>query len=397
MQAQPPAPRPYRTLQVSADAPRDLVEEAYWALVAKARHEAPSEAAYAERVRELNVAYRAITGRGAEAAERDAHRARPAPTQRWGRGRGRRRAEPPSLYDLLRVDVEADREIIELAARVLRADARPGRELKLAYEVLSDPRRRAEYDAAIGVTRGADDPGTAPHADAGPVTDIADDVAVAAAATPRGAEAMVAVDGVSPEAAPGVDDGERGTTASSPAPAGARGAAANSGGANEREGGGRRRWPAIGRLVSRGASEEEITAANMRLLALRPEAKTLEPGPRPRSDAGAAPLVLPVGDGARLRVFGEVDPAATRALSVTGVDGETPLVNVGLASGDGDAIGVRVWRRGGEYFLQHVEGPAPTVAGTRSALPIMVLDDGDEIECGDVRLRFELMPGVGPA
>ena len=69
-----------------------------------------------------------------------------------------KRAPQPSLYDLLQVSPRADPQVIQAAYRVLARNYHPDvssdpeavrliRELNAAYEVLSDPARRAVYDA----------------------------------------------------------------------------------------------------------------------------------------------------------------------------------------------------------------------------------------------------------
>ncbi len=69
-----------------------------------------------------------------------------------------KRAPQPSLYDLLQVSPRAHPQVIQAAYRVLARTYHPDvssdpeaveriRELNAAYEVLSDPARRAVYDA----------------------------------------------------------------------------------------------------------------------------------------------------------------------------------------------------------------------------------------------------------
>ena len=87
-------------------------------------------------------------------------------------------AEPPSLYEVLGVTASASREEIARAyrrkAHLSHPDARPGdpaapasfREIAHAYEVLTDPARRADYDRRRATT--SPSPGSAARRAAGP-------------------------------------------------------------------------------------------------------------------------------------------------------------------------------------------------------------------------------------
>jgi curved DNA-binding protein CbpA len=77
-----------------------------------------------------------------------------------------KRAPQPSLYDLLQVSPQAHPQVIQAAYRVLARSYHPDvssdpeavrliRELNAAYEVLSDPARRAVYDAECARTASA--------------------------------------------------------------------------------------------------------------------------------------------------------------------------------------------------------------------------------------------------
>jgi hypothetical protein len=57
-----------------------------------------------------------------------------------------------------------------------------------------------------------------------------------------------------------------------------------------------------------------------------------------------------------------------------------------------DPACIQVWRQGGRYLLQHVSGPPVSVGGELLTSPIVVLDDGDEIACGDERVRVRFAP-----
>ena len=64
----------------------------------------------------------------------------------------------------------------------------------------------------------------------------------------------------------------------------------------------------------------------------------------------------------------------------------------GRALSDGSASGVvaSIWPQGERYMLRDNGGVA--VSGVRHAIPVVTLDDGDEIAWGPHRLRFELLP-----
>ncbi len=75
-------------------------------------------------------------------------------------------------YRILQVHPKAEKEVIDAAYRKLAAKYHPDvsqasdasermKQINTAYEVLSDPVKRAAYDAALGV---APSPGTPPHA-----------------------------------------------------------------------------------------------------------------------------------------------------------------------------------------------------------------------------------------
>ncbi|MCL0075456.1 DnaJ domain-containing protein [Dehalococcoidia bacterium] len=73
----------------------------------------------------------------------------------------------PDYYAVLQVHPQADREVIGAAYRRLAAKYHPDvnpspdaadkmKQLNEAYEVLSDPARRAAYDRSRGITSGGD-------------------------------------------------------------------------------------------------------------------------------------------------------------------------------------------------------------------------------------------------
>lgn len=152
----PTAATSYKTLQLKPGAARELVEEAYWALVSELKLGHVPEPAFSQRTAELNAAYERVNSLPAHPAPP------PKPLRRRRRlylGGTRDVAPVGNYYDLLQVDEEAIDLVVRVAARHLmsrHSGASPrGRALReaamLACEVLSDPVKRAEYDARIGI------------------------------------------------------------------------------------------------------------------------------------------------------------------------------------------------------------------------------------------------------
>ncbi|HXK34627.1 MAG TPA: hypothetical protein VNM91_11530, partial [Dehalococcoidia bacterium] len=159
---------PYRVLQLREGAPRDLVEEVYWALIGRAKHEHPAERDFALRIRELNAAYDAVVRSMDEARDRAPGPKRAAPPQRRFWRRAAAPTTPDDLYGLLHVDEQADHDVIALAARFAlnQLRTRPDQQARLlavqaARDVLLDRRLRAEYDAAAASRLAAGPPAEA--------------------------------------------------------------------------------------------------------------------------------------------------------------------------------------------------------------------------------------------
>ena len=81
-------------------------------------------------------------------------------------------ATRPDYYRILQVHPGAEREVVDAAYRKLASKYHPDvshasdsaermKQINIAYEVLSDPVKRATYDASRGA---APSPGTSPHA-----------------------------------------------------------------------------------------------------------------------------------------------------------------------------------------------------------------------------------------
>ena len=146
---------PYRTLQLHAAAPRDLVEKAYW-LLASAVH---SSSVSGSRIQELNAAYGMLVDEAARRSYDEEHGVR-ALAHSVDPSRSPRlrlfSAKKPGVdyddyYHVLRIDREADSRIIQLAYDFWThglQGARADRErIEEAHRTLSNPQLRAQYDA----------------------------------------------------------------------------------------------------------------------------------------------------------------------------------------------------------------------------------------------------------
>lgn len=163
----------YEILQVHPAAPVDLVTAAYWRLVNEISDRDGSESD--RRLHQLSRAYAVLTNQEAreaydraagitekELAPRVPHRKR-SPLRLFVRSAARHGID---YYDVLRVHPDASHSIIDEAYETMHARylhlVRTGQEpLRLldaveeAHEVLSDPKRRQEYDAARTTKRPA--------------------------------------------------------------------------------------------------------------------------------------------------------------------------------------------------------------------------------------------------
>lgn len=160
----PLPPDPYRCLQLHPDAPRPLVEEAYWLLASSVRGDTDGAAAHA-RIADLNAAYASLVHEDPLAPAPLRPVAVPtSPRGRVGRGnpkRAKAAREPRKRdhYEILLVDRDAQPAIISLAADMLERNAARSRAtgedasaISDARDTLLDPERRAEYDARFAGT-----------------------------------------------------------------------------------------------------------------------------------------------------------------------------------------------------------------------------------------------------
>lgn len=160
---------PYKTLELHPAAPRNLIDEVYWALAARARR-SQSPAARAH-LAVLNDAYEILAQDDSRVAWDEKHGLRadgtpPAaaalPRKKGLFGGGRATAASSLLqrthYETLHVDPDATDEVIRLASSLLLQKATTSREedavrraeIQRASQTLLDPQRRGEYDTSIG-------------------------------------------------------------------------------------------------------------------------------------------------------------------------------------------------------------------------------------------------------
>lgn len=152
---------PYRTLQLHPHAPQELIVEAYWKLVARARQERSPSAAYA-RFQALNEAYAMLMddGRRREYDDRYGDPTKRPVIEVRRTLLGRRiapRLRQGDYYRLLCADFEADSEIIQTAFAIMTqrmTGSRPKdvvmrQMLREARTTLLDSTLRARYDAEL--------------------------------------------------------------------------------------------------------------------------------------------------------------------------------------------------------------------------------------------------------
>jgi hypothetical protein len=142
-------------------------------------------------------------------------------------------------------------------------------------------------------------------------------------------------------------------------------------------------------------SEEEFSAAYARLLALRSNGDApYEAGERA---AGAAPVPVEAAP-APARLTFTAGPRAGQVvdLGAGGVTlGSDPACDVVLTSDAhaGALVALEhawLWRQAGHYMLRQIGGAETLIGGEPLALPIVVLEDGDELTIGPHVLRFTL-------
>jgi len=352
-----------------------------------------------------------------------------------------------TLYEQLHVAPHADTEVIRLAAAMmLQEPARTKEEIERreaierAREVLCDPEQRAAYDEKHGIARPpatfapappSDTTGSMPTAQTKVAPTPADSSAAEAAIEALAASVALPIEPPAPrEEAPAEAQGaieEPGAPVEPEAGQDLEQAAARNGDAYDEEGAGSRasvlrRWnlPPLFRRDDGDLTEAVEEAETQRVLALREELASdsanalgatdaFEAAVDGHGDAQAALDEQPSGQEDEPDETGEdaahaIEPDAVlrftsgprkgARIAITRdaiVLGATPSADVmlPLRHGPGGVPRIRIWRQADSYLLQQDEGPLVLIGGRPIDMPIVVLDDGDEISIGDNTVRFE--------
>jgi curved DNA-binding protein CbpA len=369
---QPQGPRvfePYRILQVQPHAAHELIVEAYWTLIARAKSHGNDAA-----MRALNAAYELLTSSDRRAQYDREHgfvREEPEPyDKKKHKDRKNGSKTPADHYRMLAVDQDADRDVIDIAYRIgMRKAAGHHPELVLlreqltdAFHTLSSAQLRAQYDGAIGISRApepvadaAADGGSAAKPDAVPEF-------LSSKNEPRGEEPAV-------EKKRGVFGlfGKREKQAAEPskpakAPQRAKTAAA----------------------VPPKVADE--TARGDRLMELRPFGAEVLVGAMRRGPTPEAPpmaVLTVVGPQGEERV-----PLPPRTITIGSSD-EMDIILPGkrVAPEQG-----RMWPHGDSFALRLTGRGFVRVSGVVPTLAVVLLEDGDVIEMGEYRLTFHNAP-----
>ena len=330
-------------------------------------------------------------GDGASAADGALAKARRAKPKRgmFSRGAPKNVYAAVDLYELMHLDFDAHVDVVSVAASVLlpmaQADRQLREQIERAREVLANPDRRAAYDKKSGVARR--------RAKALSAERRADLDGLSEAPTGETAGGPGDRSGAS-VADTEEHDAEREASADRRAAAGAASASdpgpdadANASGQDDAAPDGRsaRRGFGLGSLFARNElTPEMIEAENGRVLSLADEDEVWNV-----PDAGAAPSAsaerMTPATKRRETILSFVKgPRAGEAVSPDAAN----EMRAELA-GAGGGVQIRVWRSAGVYLLQQLVGPPVLIGGAYIEAPVVVLEDGDEIESGDHVLRFQ--------
>ncbi len=392
----------YRLLQLDPDAPQQLIAEAYWFLASRLRAEKLVRRSAERELVGLNAAYQIL----AVAEQRRAYDATVARVLDLRReraeridasrqsfpGRLFRKPQRPQVdfYELLRVDPAAEPPLIARAYSMLRmlhskkaAGEAPKEylsELAQARAVLLDRARRAAYD------KSRLQPAPAPEAKPAEAPEVA---AETVAVKPK------AVERPERPASPGWQ------ARAAPAMSKALGAAAKGGG---------RLAVASGRIGYRGLSVTAKGGAKGFAATLRAggraaeRLRSSEPVKRPAAPLPDDRLLRDISPAARARRMALDGPRHGR-LVVHSPEGQEETVDLGeepvtlgsdrecdvrLAAEPGPVAPAhaQIWFTGERFVIRSLDPIHPTVlCGQR--VNWAGLDDGDEIEIGPHRLRFE--------
>jgi len=364
---QPQGPRgfePYRILQLQPQAPQELIVEAYWTLVGRAK-EHDNQAA----IRALNAAYELLTNAERRSAyDREQGYTRDEPDAEERKGRKERKngwKAAPDHYRALAVDRDADIDLIHVAYRIAMRRAsgyQPDlvllrEQLTEAYHTLSNTQLRAQYDTTIGVVQF---PGG--HVDAPPPPPT----------TPA-----------PPSAVP--DFLANG--------AGPRGDAVKAKPERKRRGLLGMFGPREKKDVEAGAlpppptpKMAEETARGDRLLQLRPFGAEVLVGSMRKTPVPEQPpmAVLSVrGPQGEERV-----PLPPRTITIGSAE-ECDIILPGRRVAPEQA---RMWPHGDTFALRVTSRGSVRIGGAEPSLEVVLLEDGDTIELSDYRMTFHNAP-----
>jgi curved DNA-binding protein CbpA len=416
---------PYQSLCLHPSAPRELIDEAYWTLVERVRT-AKASAATESRLAELNRSYAILsdTDRRQEfdstLPTRDLRppRLRLRRSKIWPLARKKFTVDYADFYHLLRIDPDAGSEIVALAYRLLSAQASGQwadttflrHRLLDAYEVLRNPARRATYDASIGI-------GVAPSRKQAerveePVqpTDFPAEPAPESAApqTPDGesaaAEELELIAADTPPVHLRADPEPASIAADAPIPSAESDDAAiepiSISAAQTTDDRGRLsaalRRVALTVGIGRSAATVRVTRKKALVADAEQRLLTVNDG-----DGNAAMPATPLWHpdhgaaiaGAEL-VFIDGPRAGGRvAIGQEAVTmGSAHEADVMLSDDAGEIAPqhVRIWQYNNRFVLRQIADNGTLIGGQAPVLPVVILDDGDEIQIGMHRMRFSL-------
>ncbi len=399
------APEPfdaYRTLQLRPAAPHDLVEQAYWVLVSRAR----AGGSNAARLGRLNDAYAMLINPERRAAydlehgltkARDRHKLQMPKRPMFSRGP--KHTTNLTHYELLDIRDDASPEIVD-TAYVFRKTVLRGSDplsvfertlIEHAYTELHDPERRAAYDAKhlrtpeMGDSRPRlSEPSAAPAAAMGDsrprLSESPSDAAAMGDSRPRLSESP------SDDAAMGDSRPRLSESAALPRLLGKLSGMMHLDAATKGD--------AKSHRALRDAARDSVVEAENRRLA---DLGIL--GDRPAPVDGAGDLME--GARAQFRFIG--GPQAGEAIPLSDnsiILGASDAADVVLANPDGmiGAGHVRVWHRDGGYILHQLDSFSTTyVNGERLDLRLAILEPGDELRIGPHTLVFDYVRAPEPA
>jgi curved DNA-binding protein CbpA len=371
----------YRVLQLMPSAPHDLIEQAYWVLVSRARARGSNSSSLGR----LNDAYATLINPDRRAEYDTAHH--------LAKLRTRPKLEMPKRpifartpkfttrlthYQLLDLDFEALPEVVDTAyvfhkAQLRRSDPRSMYLRALfedAYETLSNPQERAAYDEKVAPRRRKPEAARAPVTAPEPPPPAPLFPEKAAPAIPEHLAAAPPPEAAPAPPKPATEPGGMGRWV--------RGMFGTKDGAPVKQ----RHDGKSHRELRAEAEQNVIDAEEKRFAELGMLAEPLPEQP-PRPIIGRARFRFTDG------------PQAGQTIGLTNnslILGASEAADVVLENPDGmiGAGHVRVWRREDEYILHQLDSFSTTyVNGERLDLRLAILERGDEIRIGPHTLIFD--------